>query len=128
MSLKVWVRVSLPRMLDLGRLFLCEAKFSESTGFILQWFLFQGALISLCDDDYVHLWNLRQAQPALVQSLRFNREKWVWLLYFSNTYKLLQSSKNGQLLPKIRWDIIARILFIYFKLKYSQSWQSKSTL
>lgn len=35
----------------------------------------EGALISLCDDDYVHLWNLRQAHPALVQSLRFNREK-----------------------------------------------------
>ena len=38
----------------------------------------QGALISLCEDDYIHLWNLRQAQPALVQSLRFNREKWVF--------------------------------------------------
>lgn len=35
----------------------------------------EGALISLCEDDYIHLWNLRQAQPALVQSLRFNREK-----------------------------------------------------
>lgn len=35
----------------------------------------QGALISLCEDDYIHLWNLRQAEPALVQSLRFNREK-----------------------------------------------------
>lgn len=76
--------------IGLGHLFLCEIKFSESAVFILQWFLLQGALISLCDDDYVHLWNLRQAHPALVQSLRFNREKWVWLLYFSNIYIVIK--------------------------------------
>eukprot|EP00794_Sanderia_malayensis_P000394 gene394-1028_t len=34
-----------------------------------------GGLISACDDASIHLWNLRQAQPALIQSLRFNREK-----------------------------------------------------
>lgn len=75
---------SVTRILDLGHSFLYEVKFSESMRFILQWFLLQGALISLCDDDYVHLWNLRQAHPALVQSLRFNREKWV--VFFQHLY------------------------------------------
>ncbi|EDO30312.1 predicted protein [Nematostella vectensis] len=35
----------------------------------------KGALISNCPEDCIHLWNLRQEQPVIVQSLRFNRER-----------------------------------------------------
>ncbi|KAK3741618.1 hypothetical protein QZH41_019257 [Actinostola sp. cb2023] len=41
----------------------------------LQFMSNEGALISCCPEDSIHLWNLRQAQPVIVQSLRFNRER-----------------------------------------------------
>lgn len=34
----------------------------------------EGALISNCPDEVLNLWNLRQGQPVIVQSLKFNRE------------------------------------------------------
>jgi hypothetical protein len=42
--------------------------------FILFLFL-QGALISACRDNYIHLWNLRQKKPVIANSLRFVKEK-----------------------------------------------------
>ena len=36
---------------------------------------FQGALVSVCADDSLHLWNLRQKRPAILHSLKFNRER-----------------------------------------------------
>lgn len=35
----------------------------------------QGALVSALADDSVHLWNLRQKRPAILHSLKFNRER-----------------------------------------------------
>ncbi|CAF1945267.1 unnamed protein product [Rotaria magnacalcarata] len=35
----------------------------------------EGALISACRDNYIHLWNLRQKKPAIANSLRFIKEK-----------------------------------------------------
>ncbi|KAL9968676.1 hypothetical protein ACROYT_G020794 [Oculina patagonica] len=56
----------------------------------------EGALISLCEDDYIHLWNLRQAQPALVQSLRFNREKLTCMhLPFSSKWLYVGTEKGN---------------------------------
>lgn len=37
--------------------------------------VFQGALVSALADDSVHLWNLRQKRPAILHSLKFNRER-----------------------------------------------------
>ena len=37
--------------------------------------LSQGALVSALADDSIHLWNLRQKQPAVLHSLKFNRER-----------------------------------------------------
>ncbi|XP_078474435.1 syntaxin-binding protein 5-like [Lampetra planeri] len=34
----------------------------------------EGALISRCSDDSLHLWNLRQKQPAVLHSLKFHKE------------------------------------------------------
>lgn len=35
----------------------------------------QGALVSALADDTLHLWNLRQKRPAILHSLKFNRER-----------------------------------------------------
>nr|CAB3266682.1 syntaxin-binding protein 5-like [Phallusia mammillata] len=35
----------------------------------------EGALLSVCADDSIHLWNLRQKQPAILHSLKFNKER-----------------------------------------------------
>uniref|UniRef100_A0A7N8X9S1 Syntaxin-binding protein 5-like n=1 Tax=Mastacembelus armatus TaxID=205130 RepID=A0A7N8X9S1_9TELE len=34
-----------------------------------------GALVTACADDTLHLWNLRQRRPAILHSLKFNRER-----------------------------------------------------
>ncbi|CAF0818239.1 unnamed protein product [Didymodactylos carnosus] len=60
----------------------------------------EGALISACRDNYIHLWSLRQKKPVIASSLKFVKEKISrcllplsfnskWLLvgtYFGNVY------------------------------------------
>ncbi|RVE57669.1 hypothetical protein OJAV_G00218880 [Oryzias javanicus] len=41
----------------------------------LQFLVNEGALVSALADDTVHLWNLRQKIPAILHSLKFNRER-----------------------------------------------------
>uniref|UniRef100_A0A8C6SG01 Syntaxin-binding protein 5-like n=1 Tax=Neogobius melanostomus TaxID=47308 RepID=A0A8C6SG01_9GOBI len=41
----------------------------------LQFLINEGALVSALADDTVHLWNLRQKRPAVLHSLKFNRER-----------------------------------------------------
>ncbi|XP_045916135.1 syntaxin-binding protein 5a isoform X1 [Micropterus dolomieu] len=41
----------------------------------LQFLVNEGALVSALADDSVHLWNLRQKRPAILHSLKFNRER-----------------------------------------------------
>uniref|UniRef100_A0A8C5RYX2 Syntaxin-binding protein 5-like n=1 Tax=Laticauda laticaudata TaxID=8630 RepID=A0A8C5RYX2_LATLA len=41
----------------------------------LQFLINEGALISASSDDMLHLWNLRQKRPAILHSLKFNRER-----------------------------------------------------
>ncbi|CAB1335544.1 unnamed protein product, partial [Coregonus sp. 'balchen'] len=46
----------------------------------LQFLVNEGALVSALADDSVHLWNLRQKQPAILHTLKFNREsKWLYI-------------------------------------------------
>uniref|UniRef100_A0A7N5ZQU5 Syntaxin-binding protein 5-like n=1 Tax=Anabas testudineus TaxID=64144 RepID=A0A7N5ZQU5_ANATE len=59
--------------------------YSASTDYYLFWLsclekkysinLFLGALVTACADDTLHLWNLRQRRPAILHSLKFNRER-----------------------------------------------------
>ncbi|XP_035824568.1 syntaxin-binding protein 5 isoform X4 [Aplysia californica] len=35
----------------------------------------EGALVTVTNDDHLHLWNFRQKQPSIVHSLKFQREK-----------------------------------------------------
>ncbi|XP_042307336.1 syntaxin-binding protein 5-like isoform X2 [Sceloporus undulatus] len=41
----------------------------------LQFLINEGALVSAGSDDMLHLWNLRQKRPAILHSLKFNRER-----------------------------------------------------
>ncbi|XP_033844317.1 syntaxin-binding protein 5 isoform X4 [Periophthalmus magnuspinnatus] len=41
----------------------------------LQFLINEGALVSALADDSLHLWNLRQKIPAVLHSLKFNRER-----------------------------------------------------
>ncbi|MFT7799956.1 syntaxin-binding protein 5-like isoform X6 [Arapaima gigas] len=41
----------------------------------LQFLINEGALVTGCADDTLHLWNLRQKHPAVLHSLKFNRER-----------------------------------------------------
>ncbi|XP_053317347.1 syntaxin-binding protein 5 isoform X2 [Spea bombifrons] len=41
----------------------------------LQFLINEGALVSALEDDTLHLWNLRQKRPAILHSLKFNRER-----------------------------------------------------
>lgn len=41
----------------------------------LQFLINEGALVTACADDTLHLWSLRQKRPAVLHSLRFNKER-----------------------------------------------------
>ncbi|XP_056649490.1 syntaxin-binding protein 5-like isoform X6 [Monodelphis domestica] len=41
----------------------------------LQFLINEGALVSASSDETLHLWNLRQKRPAILHSLKFNRER-----------------------------------------------------
>ncbi|XP_061699129.1 syntaxin-binding protein 5 isoform X3 [Syngnathoides biaculeatus] len=41
----------------------------------LQFLINEGAVVSALADDSIHLWNLRQKIPAVLHSLKFNRER-----------------------------------------------------
>ena len=56
------------------------ARASTFPYFLITWFMmflfyFKGALISVCADDSLHLWNLRHRKPAIVHSLHFNYKR-----------------------------------------------------
>jgi len=47
-------------------------------GIVFKWLCFdllKGALVSVCADDQLHLWSLRQKNPEIVHSLKFQRER-----------------------------------------------------
>ncbi|CAL8284679.1 unnamed protein product [Lota lota] len=48
---------------------------SEAAVIQLQFLINEGALVSALADDSIHLWNLRQKQPAILHSLKFNKER-----------------------------------------------------
>ncbi|KAG5282885.1 hypothetical protein AALO_G00035800 [Alosa alosa] len=48
---------------------------SGATVLQLQFLINEGALVTACADDTLHLWNLRQRRPAILHSLKFNRER-----------------------------------------------------
>ncbi|XP_078512766.1 syntaxin-binding protein 5-like [Lissotriton helveticus] len=54
----------------------CHCQHSSGAAVLhLQFLINEGALVSACTDDTLHLWNLRQKRPAVLHSLKFNRER-----------------------------------------------------
>ncbi|XP_031573788.1 syntaxin-binding protein 5-like isoform X2 [Actinia tenebrosa] len=73
----------------------------------LRFLINEGALISTCPEDSIHLWNLRQAQPVIVQSLRFNRERITCLhLPFTSKWMFVGTEKGNIHIVNIeRFDV-----------------------
>ncbi|XP_078086366.1 syntaxin-binding protein 5a isoform X8 [Mustelus asterias] len=54
----------------------CYCQHDSAAGVIqLQFLVNEGALVSALADDTLHLWNLRQKRPAILHSLKFNKER-----------------------------------------------------
>ncbi|XP_053158741.1 syntaxin-binding protein 5-like isoform X2 [Hemicordylus capensis] len=54
----------------------CYCQHESGAGVLqLQFLINEGALVSASSDDMLHLWNLRQKRPAILHSLKFNRER-----------------------------------------------------
>uniref|UniRef100_A0A8C4RY06 Syntaxin-binding protein 5-like n=1 Tax=Erpetoichthys calabaricus TaxID=27687 RepID=A0A8C4RY06_ERPCA len=60
----------------------------------LQFLINEGALVTACADDTLHLWNLRQKRPAVLHSLKFNRERCQCYLITSRRETHLLSTKS----------------------------------
>lgn len=60
----------------------------------------QGQLITICADDGLHLWNLRNKSPEIVHSLKFQKERFVGKIvsFLFNSRFLLPSFPFGVLL------------------------------
>uniref|UniRef100_A0A3P8YVH6 Syntaxin-binding protein 5-like n=1 Tax=Esox lucius TaxID=8010 RepID=A0A3P8YVH6_ESOLU len=62
----------------------------------LQFLVNEGALVSALADDSVHLWNLRQKQPAILHTLKFNRERITFChLPFQSKWLYIGSEKGN---------------------------------
>uniref|UniRef100_A0A3B5M6R5 Syntaxin binding protein 5L n=1 Tax=Xiphophorus couchianus TaxID=32473 RepID=A0A3B5M6R5_9TELE len=63
----------------------------------LQFLINEGALVTACADDTLHLWNLRQRRPAVLHSLKFNRERFekIHLFLFKSKTKLFEKITCG---------------------------------
>lgn len=48
---------------------------SECAVLFAQFLVNEGALVTVTADDTIHLWNIRQKTPRIVQSLKFQRER-----------------------------------------------------
>ncbi|XP_071820052.1 syntaxin-binding protein 5-like isoform X3 [Apostichopus japonicus] len=54
----------------------CHVRHEADTAVMQLMFLVnEGGIVSVCADDSLHLWNLRQKRPAILHSLKFNRER-----------------------------------------------------
>ncbi|KFD67957.1 hypothetical protein M514_02845 [Trichuris suis] len=62
----------------------------------LQFLVNGGAIISLCSDCCVHMWNIRLKRPEIVHSLKFNRERLITMhLPFQSKWLYLGTEKGN---------------------------------
>ncbi|VDP86849.1 unnamed protein product [Echinostoma caproni] len=54
----------------------------------------EGGLISICQDDVVHLWNIKQKNPELVHSLQF--KLCCWAIFIVATVTISKLARNRQ--------------------------------
>uniref|UniRef100_A0A3B5M6U4 Syntaxin binding protein 5L n=1 Tax=Xiphophorus couchianus TaxID=32473 RepID=A0A3B5M6U4_9TELE len=63
----------------------------------LQFLINEGALVTACADDTLHLWNLRQRRPAVLHSLKFNRERFEKIHWHHEGKQFMCSHSDGSL-------------------------------
>ncbi|XP_030059845.1 syntaxin-binding protein 5-like isoform X2 [Microcaecilia unicolor] len=73
--LAIGTRTGTIRILGRPGVDCCCQHDSDAAVLHLQFLINEGALVSACADDALHLWNLRQKRPAILHSLKFNRER-----------------------------------------------------
>uniref|UniRef100_UPI00358E8F4E syntaxin-binding protein 5-like isoform X2 n=1 Tax=Myxine glutinosa TaxID=7769 RepID=UPI00358E8F4E len=62
----------------------------------LQFLVNEGALVSACADDMLHMWNLRQKRPAILHALKFNKERVSYIhLPFQSRWLYLGTRKGN---------------------------------
>uniref|UniRef100_A0A5S6QDC9 LLGL domain-containing protein n=1 Tax=Trichuris muris TaxID=70415 RepID=A0A5S6QDC9_TRIMR len=62
----------------------------------LQFLVNGGAVISLCSDCCVHMWNIRLKRPEIVHSLKYNRERFITMhLPFQSKWLYLGTDKGN---------------------------------
>ncbi|RXM35833.1 Syntaxin-binding protein 5-like [Acipenser ruthenus] len=104
---------------------------SEAAVLQLQFPINEGALVTACADDTLHLWNLRQKRPAILHSLKFNRERATKthpgpVVHLSDSPrdegKMLIGFESGTV---VLWDLRAKkpdFRFYYDEAIHSVSW------
>jgi len=50
---------------------------SECAVILAQFVVNEGSLITVTADDTIHLWSIKQKTPQVIQSLKFQRERFV---------------------------------------------------
>uniref|UniRef100_A0A673ZHP0 Syntaxin binding protein 5L n=1 Tax=Salmo trutta TaxID=8032 RepID=A0A673ZHP0_SALTR len=97
----------------------------------LQFLINEGALVTACADDTLHLWNLRQRRPAILHSLKFNREritfchlpfqsKWLYV----GTERVKSSNIRFESGTVVQWDLRAKK--VDFRIYYDEAIHSVS--
>uniref|UniRef100_A0A8C7C4M4 Syntaxin binding protein 5L n=1 Tax=Oncorhynchus kisutch TaxID=8019 RepID=A0A8C7C4M4_ONCKI len=102
----------------------------------LQFLINEGALVTACADDTLHLWNLRQRRPAILHSLKFNREritfchipfqsKWLYVgterVKSSDYTQMINWFESGTV---VQWDLRAKK--VDFRIYYDEAIHSVS--
>lgn len=72
---------------------------NDSIVYIKQ-YLLQGALVTACSNDMVHLWNFRQKHPEILHSLQMSKVREYWSYYdkISNWNVQFEGDSNGLLI------------------------------
>lgn len=83
---------------------------SECAVLFTQFLVNEGALVTVTADDTIHLWNIRQKNPRIVQSLKFQRERWVFRLFFMITKIYISMKIPNKRIINLRWGIIRFLL------------------
>ncbi|XP_052242226.1 syntaxin-binding protein 5-like isoform X2 [Dreissena polymorpha] len=76
----------------------------------------EGALVTCCSDDNLHLWNFRQKRPQIVQSLKFQRERITYShLAFQSKWLYVGTDKGNVHIVNIESFILSGYVIMWNK-------------
>uniref|UniRef100_A0A6Q2ZR60 Syntaxin-binding protein 5-like n=1 Tax=Esox lucius TaxID=8010 RepID=A0A6Q2ZR60_ESOLU len=83
----------------------------------LQFLINEGALVTACADDTLHLWNLRQRRPAILHSLKFNRERITFChLPFQSKWLYVGTERGNTHIVNIESFVLSGYVIMWNKL------------